>query len=297
MPRNSLRPYAKPRRLLVYSRKRGTTPAAKSGWDKAAVLVQAVGAFVIFISLASLFISVRQFNDQQETNAAQLVNQQNQATLDEYLDDMSTLVLQYHLADPNSGAAVRAIAVARTLTAVRDLDGDRKGTLVRFLFEADLINWPQPVLDLFHANLDGTNFTNAGLDQVYLSHLGLTSADFAGSSLLGAYLKGSTLIQSNLQGADLACYSHVICTNLSGAYLMRADLISANLSGADLMGACLDGANLSGANLAGVKLQKAMYNTRPILVINGQGMLVTDMPTVWPKGFDPKAAGATPNYC
>src|SRR5215831_19480373 len=94
--------------------KYGTRTERKSGWDKAAVIVQAVGALAIFVSLIGLFIGVRQFNEQQATNAAQLMNQQNQATLDKYLDDMSALVLTYHLTNSKPSATIRAVAVART---------------------------------------------------------------------------------------------------------------------------------------------------------------------------------------
>lgn len=269
----------------------------KSGWDKAAVVVQAIGAFAIFVSLAGLFIGVRQFNEQQKINAAQLQNQQYQATLDAYINDMSTLILTYHLTDPKSTASDRAIAIAQTLTALRNLDGGRKGTLVRFLWESHLIKEPKPILNLYHADLNSTVFTNANLYQVYLSKLGLTNADFAGADLRGADLAGSVLIQASLQHANLGCYARNVCASLTGAYLMRADLADANLTGANLSGAYLDGANLSHATLAGAKLTKATYNTRPILVTNAQGKLVTDMPTRWPAGFSPAAAGATCQYC
>jgi hypothetical protein len=44
-----------------------TNPAErKSGWDKAAVIVQAVGGLAIFVSLAALFIGVRQLTPSRE---------------------------------------------------------------------------------------------------------------------------------------------------------------------------------------------------------------------------------------
>jgi hypothetical protein len=301
MARRISRLPGKPGRRPAYLRQRGTArvpeAAKKSGWDKASVVVQAVGGLAIFVSLAALVIGVRQFNEQQRENAAQQLNQQRQATLNGYLNAMSGLVLQYHLTKSPPGAPVRAVAVARTATAVRDLDGQRKGTVVRFLWESHLISRPHPVISLFHDDLNGAVFTNANFYQVYLGQVGLTNANFAGASLLGAYLRGAVLIQANLKNAKLACYNQIYCANLSGAYLMRANLTGADLDGANLSGAYLDGANLSHAKLAGVKLQKAVYNTRSILVLNGQGKLVTDLPTRWPRGFNPRAAGATCNFC
>jgi hypothetical protein len=240
---------------------------------------------------------VQQFNEQQKTNASDLTNQQNEATLDEYLDDMSTLVLHDKLTNASPDSPIAAIAVARTATALRDLDGGRKGTLVRFLWETGLINGPKPTLDLYQADLDGAVFQNANLYQVYLSPLSLVGANFKDARLEGADLSQSVLIQATLEDADLTCWNHNTCTNLSGSYLIRANVAGAHLQGADLEGADLDGANLNGAQLAGTKLNNASYNVRPFRAENEQGQWVTDMPTSWPKGFNPKAAGATCDDC
>ena len=128
-------------------------PERKSAWDKASVIVQGVGGLAIFVSLAGLFIGVRQFNDQQQTNATNLVDQQHQDTLSNYLNDMSNLVLNKQLTSVGSDSQITAIAIARTATALRNLDGPDKGILVRFLWEAGLIFRPNPVLDLYHMDL------------------------------------------------------------------------------------------------------------------------------------------------
>jgi hypothetical protein len=298
MPRNLLRPPGRPRRLPTHPRiqhTRGTEK--KSAWDKAAVIIQAIGGIAIFISLAGVFISVREFNEQQKTNAADLTNQQNEATLDEYLDDMSTLVLDHKLTSASPDSPIAAIAVARTATALRNLDGGRKGTLVRFLWEAGLINGPKPILDLYQVDLDDAVFQDANLYQVYLSPLSLVGANFNDARLQGADLSQSVLIQATLEDADLNCSNKNMCTNLSGSYLIRADLTRADLQDADLQGADLDGANLSGAELAGTELNNASYNVRPFRSKSEQGQWVTNMPTRWPSGFNPKAAGARCDDC
>jgi hypothetical protein len=269
----------------------------KSGWDKASVIVQAIGGLAIFVSLAGLFIGLWQFNTQQKTNAADQVNQRHQTTLDNYLNDISDLVLNHNLTSAAPDSAITAIAIARTATTVRYLDGASKGLLVRFLWEAGLILRPNPTLHLYQVDLSGTDFQNANLYRVYLSPLSLSGANFSGAQLEGAYLRKDVFIQASLKNADLACWTRELCTNLTGAYLIRADLVGANLRGADLRGADLDGANLSGANLAGANLHGAVYNARAASVYNGQGQLVINMPTSWPKGFDPKAAGARCDVC
>lgn len=200
---------------------------------------------------------------------------------------------------------MRAIAVARTLTAVRYLDGTRKATIIRYLWEAGLITEPQPVVNIAHANLSQAVFTGANLYQADLSDLSLSGATLSQAALNGVDFASSDLSNANLSGTEMSCLKRVrqtICTDLSGAYMVDAqfvdadlsgaDLAGANLSGADLMGANLSGANLegaifNGADLAGVNLQKALYNVRPTQVRNA-----LEGPTAWPKGYDLKAAPA-----
>ena len=58
--------------------------------------------------------------------------------------------------------------------------------------------------------------------------------------------------------------------NIFGAHLTKASLVGANLTGANLTGAVLTGAHLTGAVLTGAFAGET---------------------TLWPKGFDPVAAG------
>jgi len=250
------------------------------------------------VSLAALFTGIYQFNEQQKTSAVQMLDQQRQATLNGYIDDIAALALQHNLAKSKPGDLVRAIATARTLTAVRNLDGDRKGTLIRYLWEAGLIRGRHPVVELFHADLNGATFTSANLYQINLSPLGLSSAKLANAGLNGADLNGSVLIESDLSGADLNCFRPGsnskldACADLRGAYLMRASLAGADLRDANLAGADLKGTDLTGAKLSGADFRGAKYNSRPMQVTNAQGNPVTDQPTRWPQGFDPQAMGA-----
>lgn len=273
---------------------------------------------------------MHQFNLQQKSTAAQTLDQQRQATLNGYFDDLSTLVLQYDLPKSKPDNPIRAIAKARTFTAVRDLDGDRKGTLIRFLAEADLITGPNPVVNLQGADLNGADFPGAAsLNRVNLSNLGLSNATLIGAVLHGADLHGSILLGSNLSGAQLTCLAAssnngTVCADLSGTDLSGAELSGADLSGAQLTclppgsngalsncadlsgadlsgaylsstalsGANLSGADLSGADLIGANLHGATYNSRIRQATDALGESLTEEPTRWPQGFDPKAAGA-----
>jgi uncharacterized protein YjbI with pentapeptide repeats len=281
--------------------------ATTTGWAKAGVLIQAIGIVAIIISIIGLLVSTRQFDKQQATSTRQFeeqqatteegLNLQDQTVLSGYIDDMSTLMLQDNLLKSNPGAPVRATAIARTAIAVQNADPALKGTLIRYLWEAGLITGPQPIINLYQFNLDGAIFANANLYQVALSQVRLTNANFAEASLMGAYLQRSVLFQANLARADLACYRQNVCTNLSGAYVIGANLSGADLGGASLVGADLAGANLTGSHIIGANLQGATYNAKPIFAFNQQGELVTEMPTRWPRGFDFKAAGATCDDC
>jgi uncharacterized protein YjbI with pentapeptide repeats len=263
----------------------------KSWWDRSTIIIQAIGAVAIIIPLIALYYSVRQFDQQQAANEADILNQQRQATLSGYLDDMSELVLHENLPKSKPTDPVRAIAVARTLTAVRDLDGERKGTLIRYLWEAGLIAGPHPIVNISNANLNGAIFNNSYLNGVGLFHLGLDDAQFVGASLVGADLSDSALFEAELKGADLSQ------ADLRDSFPIAADLTNANLTGAKLNGADLTGANLTGANLAGAVLAGARYNSKPEYVHNPDGQLVLEGPTQWPRGFNASAANADCYTC
>jgi len=199
------------------------------------------------------------------------LNLQNLASLNGYIDDMTTLELQYHLSESKRGNPVRAIAAARTSTAMQGANGVLKGSLIRYLWESGLITAPQPIVNLYGINLDGSVLNNAVL----------TDADLSGSALFE-----SNLIGANLHGSDL-----------SRSLLISTGLADADLTGANLAGADLTGADLAGADLAGADLKGARYNSKPEYVTNPQGQIVIEEPTRWPRGFDPQVAGASCYNC
>jgi Pentapeptide repeats (8 copies) len=240
-----------------------------------------------FVSIAGLWVGAKQFSEQQQATAAQTLDQQRQATLTGYLDHMSTLVLHDNLPQSKIGAPVRAIAVALTDTALRNLDGTRKGTLIRYLWQAGLINRPHSVVGLFLMDLNRTKLRRANLFKAVLSHVSLFEADFAHAELMGADLQHSVMISSNLTSADLGCFYRD--TDLS---LACADLTGADLSYARLRNTVLVGANLTAARLTGADLTRAQYNSKPIHTTDVFDHTFTVEPTIWPRGFDVSASGA-----
>lgn len=159
-----------------------------------------------------------------------------QATLQAYLDQMGTLLLDRGLRNASEDSDVRRLARARTLVVLDALGSERQNRVFRFLEETELLQSrppdQPPIISLKYA---------------YLQKLKLMGKQL---------LKGSDLTQANLSGADLT-EAHLQGTDLSGAHLEEADLGGADLSGAKLSGAYLRDADLSGATLIGSDLSDA----------------------------------------
>ncbi|MBV8694358.1 MAG: hypothetical protein JO183_02605 [Ktedonobacteraceae bacterium] len=90
--------------------------AGKTLWDWLPLLIQLIGAIAIPIGL---LVGVTQFNLQQTNDRQKSTDEQQQTTLQDYLDHMSNLLLQEHLRESKSGDVVRQVAEAQTLTAAK----------------------------------------------------------------------------------------------------------------------------------------------------------------------------------
>ena len=305
------------------NRKTTNGDGEKTVWDKLAVIFQGLAAFGAVIAIPiTVGYSVYQFREQQAASASQLkeqqtasasqtLNQQRQDTLDDYLNEMSNLDLNYKLSDSAAHSPVNAIAVAQTDTTVRNLDGARKGIVIRYLWEANLITAPNPVITLFEIDLSRAVFAGANLSQVDLSTNHMFKADFASANPNGADLMGADLQDADLRKANLSCIknsqgisasiveiltpANVACTYApSGELPSGANLRGTNLSGANLRGTDLIGADLIGADLSGADLKGATYNSEALPPVKDlQGNTLTVEPTQWPSGFNPKLEGAS----
>jgi uncharacterized protein YjbI with pentapeptide repeats len=208
--------------------------------------------------------------------------------LQAYLGHMSELLmddsLYKRLRDATDSAGhnlrghnLRVLARARTLTVLGQLeDGLRKGSVLQFLYEADLITWvpqnattgapaqlerlPQStdrdfigVIDLSGADLSHAVLTNAFLHEVALgSRPNAPGVNLRGAQLYGAYLSHSLFNKANLSYATLKCahlaYSDLTEVTATGTNFSGADLIGATLTSADLRDANLSDADLRGAH-------------------------------------------------
>jgi hypothetical protein len=209
----------------VQKRENEDVQRAKTLWDWLQLLI-----IPAVLALGGLWFTAKQeerqlaITDQRE-HLVHLIEDQrsDDARLQAYLDEMSQLLIDKGLRDPQE-QDVRTVARAHTLTVLRGLDPENKRSVIRFVDESNLIQRDQRVLDLDGANLTDANLSNAPLD---------------GTDLSGVDLRDANLQGANLQGADL-----------SGADLRDGedeDSRGANLSGANLSDATLDGANLTGA--------------------------------------------------
>jgi uncharacterized protein YjbI with pentapeptide repeats len=286
---------------------------AKTLWD----WLQLLGIPVVLATLAFLLNdaqSSRELQREDQRAARQLrtaADAERENTLRTYLAQMSDLMLDRGLLRSNPGAEVRKVARTATLTAVRRLDGARRGLVVQFLAEARLLRRETghtaavnvASADLLNAYVRGANLSSADLRRANLRGADLRDAllsgadfrrafsgvdprtnlkdvDLSGASggavnLHGAVLFGTKLGGVMLPGSDLRANFRGVdlrAAMLEGSNLRGAILASANLSGADLRSVDLRGADLDGANLRGADLTGAdLRGARDADLANSKG--------------------------
>jgi uncharacterized protein YjbI with pentapeptide repeats len=185
-----------------------------------------------------------------------------EAALQSYLDQAGDLLLNNTVDTSDSSGWARIFLRARTLATLGELDGPRKGRIVRFLYEAGLISGEQPLISLSDADLIGVvlsgiqelgEYTNVGfanlkginLEDTLLLEGELAGADMDEAVLTLSDLRGADLMKAKLNGANLGL------ANLTNAILIGAELNETRLNDANLSEAKLDFAELKGATLPG----------------------------------------------
>ncbi len=209
-------------KITVASTSKGITTAkelqpAKSLWDWLGLLATLAIPLVVGLGAAWYTAQQGKVSDREKTD------NQRETALQAYFDDMTELMLKRRdgltaLTPPSSA---QNIARYRTLTVLRGLDGERRATLLRFLYEAHLIEREQTVIQIHGADLSGAVLSEVLLQKAHLEHVNLSHADLSESDL-----RGSSLFEANLSEA-----------NLRGAKLAQVDFGGADLSFADLTGA------------------------------------------------------------
>ena len=239
-------------------------------WVQLLIIPFVIGAGAIWFNMQQSQTSLQVSQAQHKSDQMIAVDQQRATTLQMYIDNIQDLLLNHNLLKSKPTDNVAILARARTLTALEGLDPHRKGVLLKFLYEARLIGFydpvsgknSDPILGLSDADLSGADLgatyprppglcDNKDCFEVHLSGAYLFGADLSYANLSGANLSGADLLKSNLFVANLSG------TDLSGADLFNARLFRANLSGANLSGAWLQAADLGRTNITQQQLDQA----------------------------------------
>jgi hypothetical protein len=109
---------------------------------------------------------------------------QREAALQSYMDNIAELLLEKHLRESHPADEVRTIARVRTLTTLPRLDKARKGSVLHFLHEAQLIEQGQSLIALSDADLSDANLSGANLSDADLSGADITQPQLNGTRLL-----------------------------------------------------------------------------------------------------------------
>jgi uncharacterized protein YjbI with pentapeptide repeats len=244
-----------------------TVQSGKTLWDWLGLLGVIAIPFVLF-----QFQQQQQKKSEEQAEVEKEIADTNlrEEALQDYIDKIAELLIDKELKvllkkfskgaiekdDPKLDALLD-VTRARTLSILRRLEGDgnRKGSVVHFLIDAELIEG----LDLLmEANLSGANLHNADLTGANLSGADLTSANLINASLSGANLDRANLSGADLTVADLTS-ANLSDANLSHANLSHAQLFKATLSNTFLSGSCLKDTDFSEANLSGALLSEAFF--------------------------------------
>jgi uncharacterized protein YjbI with pentapeptide repeats len=216
---------------------------AKTLWDWLQLLVvpAMLAALALFFS-ASQASRDRSREDRRIREDRALAESARQdATLEAYFAQMTNLMLDRNLLRSRPPSEVQAIARTATLTAVRRLNGRRKGELIRFLAEAGLLSGGE---------LSGNNPPPVDVSSGDLRAADLTNADLDGARLDGADLRGARFDHASLRHSSLGTDTlRVLGTDLRGASFKHATIEDTDFDGADLSHAAFDYAWIADSKL------------------------------------------------
>jgi len=200
----------------------------KTLWDRLELVV---------IPLALALIAFW-LNNSEKQNARHLaLDIQQDKALRSYVDRMADLLMNDYDRLFQDGVT-RNVASARTLTLLRELDKDRKAEVIKFLYEAKLIQKDNTAIQL----------TGADLRYIDLSHTDLLRCNLSGADLRHANLIGTVLTFSNLRRADLRY------ANMFGGVFADVDLLYSDLRHAILYFTNLNKAELGYCKVTGIQI-------------------------------------------
>ncbi len=193
----------------------GNNKSGKTLWDWLQLLiipaVLAVAGYFINLTISRGEQEATSQRDKTERDLA--LDRQHEATLKEYIDKMSELILHENLSKSSEEDEVRKIANILTGLALSRLDAKRKRHLVDFLRISKLIEAKNIVdlslsrldrVDLMGKNLSGLNFSKAFMEEANLTYADLSKASLRETDLERANMSDANLIGTDFSYANLA---------------------------------------------------------------------------------------------
>jgi hypothetical protein len=171
--------------------------AKRTFWDWLSLLI-----VPIVLALGGYFFTrsenrrTREDADRQRSLDREIEDERRQDDmLQAYLDGMSQLLTDKGrpLHRAQRGDSLSTVARAGTLTVLTRLEGERKGSVVRFLYESGLITKDRLILDLRSADLSEANLSEAILREANLFETDLSRANLSEANLSGTILSGANL--------------------------------------------------------------------------------------------------------
>ena len=122
------------------------------------------------------------------------------AKLKDYLDHMTGVLLRENTLDDDTDELLKAVVRARTMVVLQELEGKRKGAVIRFLEDCNVIKF----LDLAKANLQEANLKGVSLNSTHFKKANFQGANLQDSDLSNANFEYADLTDANLSGANLS---------------------------------------------------------------------------------------------
>jgi uncharacterized protein YjbI with pentapeptide repeats len=191
----------------------------------------------------------RQANElHQETVYAVYIKEMGELSLKLKADNISDTELKQHW----------RLARAKSLSALRQFDTQRKSHLIQFLYETQFLYNNRSPIDLGGSDLSGITLTgHVGLE-VCFDHIALTHVVLSNTSFVDLHL-----MKANLGGSEL------INTNFSNAYLYEIDFTACDLRNADLRGVHANAAIMKNVDLSGAILVSPFPSIENAILPNG----------------------------
>lgn len=227
-----------------------TKVPAKTLWDWLDLLIIPM----VVVIIGGLFSEI----EKEKSKKREEERSQNEI-LESFLQTMTDLIIQYKLQNtPTSQTS--AIARARINIATNNLNGERKGQVLQFLYESDLINL-NPKLSLLGANmkkavLDEIVLGKSEIKGIYFNQASIKNVNLDGAILTGCDFSEANFSNSSLKNVDLS-YS-----NLTKAKLINLDLTTVNFEGADLTKANLKGSKILKEQLDNIFIKQKIKTSK-----------------------------------